>query len=81
MYGKFGAFAFFKGLTPYLINHLLHNVEIFGNPDSEYADPRGKYWFYFTMLLWNPLNILVVRMQCLDYPHSKFRHAVVDMFK
>ena len=58
----YGASAFLNGLTAYTINHLLNNTEFFGDPDQEYADSKGQYWFYFTMLLWNPLNILIVRM-------------------
>lgn len=73
--------AFFKGLSPYLLNYIFNNLEIFGDPDHEIVDKRGKYWFYFTILLWNPLNILVVRMQCVEFPHPKLRHAVLDMLK
>jgi hypothetical protein len=34
------------------------------------------------MLMWNPLNILVVRMQCVEYPHrqSLFK-AAGDMIR
>lgn len=73
--------AFFNGLLPYTFNHVLNNWEIFGDPDQEYDDPRGKYWFYFTVMLWNPLNILIVRMQCVEFEHRKFRKAMADMVK
>ena len=58
----YGISAVFNGFTAYTINNLLNNTEFFGDPDQEFADPKGQYWFYFTMLLWNPLNILIVRM-------------------
>jgi hypothetical protein len=75
-----GPLAFFGGITPYLINHLFNNLEIFGDPDSEYADPRGYYWYYFTVFFWNPLNIMIVRMQCVEFPIKSFRAAWLDMF-
>ena len=77
----YGPMAFFYGLTPYVVNHLLNNIEPFGDPDQEFADPKGQYWFYLTIFLWNPLNILIVRMQCIEFPHRKFRKALIDMIK
>jgi len=76
-----GPLALFSGLVPYTLNHLLNNSEIFGDPDAEYTDPKGKYWFYLTVGLWNPLNILVVRMQCVEFPIRKFHQAAWDMIK
>jgi hypothetical protein len=76
-----GPLALFYGITPYALNHLLNNNEIFGDPDEEYADPRGKYWFYFTVGLWNPFNILIVRMQCVEFPIRKLHKAAWDMIK
>lgn len=32
-----------------------------------------------SLAMWNPLNIMIVRMQCLDYPYRKFRKALWDM--
>lgn len=82
IYRMHGPLAFFSGITPYLANHLLNNLELFGDPDEEFADARGKYWFYFTMLFWNPLNIMIVRMQCVEFPYKRdFRGAWMDMVK
>lgn len=77
----YGPAAFFNGITAYTINHVLNNWEIFGDPDAEFKDENGQYWFYCTILLWNPLNILIVRMQCLEFPYKKLRYAFTDMVK
>ena len=70
----------FSGLLAYSANHVLNNWEVFGDPDAEYEDARGKYWFWFSVSLWNPLNLLIVRKQCLEFPLS-LRQAIVDMVK
>eukprot|EP00347_Sterkiella_histriomuscorum_P019673 403340724 len=67
------------GLTPYMTNFLFNHLEIFGNSDEEWNHETGWYWFILTIGVWNPLNIMIVRMQCLDYPHRKFRNALKDM--
>ena len=69
-----------SGLFAYSTNFILNNWELFGDPDAEYEDPRGKYWFYLTVGLWNPLNILVVRTQCVEFP-MRFSRALADMVK
>lgn len=66
-------------MTPYVGNFLFNHLEVFGTSDKEYEHEKGYYWFMFTLAMWNPLNILIVRMQCLDYPHRKFRKALWDM--
>ena len=76
-----GLRGFYLGLSPYLLNYGLNNIEFFGNSDEELEHPLGKYWFGFSIALWNPVNMLIVRMQCLDYEHRKLRHAVRDMIK
>jgi hypothetical protein len=79
--GLFGWRALFFGLTPYTINNFTNNVEFFESTDAEFEHKYGFYWFLFTVALWNPLNILTVRMQCVDFPIRKFRHALWDMIK
>ena len=76
-----GPLALLSGLTPYMANNIVNNIELFGDTDQEFKDIRGKYWFYMSVALWNPLNILVVRMQCVEFPIKKLRHAVVDRVK
>ena len=36
-----GISALYNGFTAYTINHLLNNTEFFGDPDQEFADPKG----------------------------------------
>ncbi|TNV76418.1 hypothetical protein FGO68_gene363 [Halteria grandinella] len=81
IYRMHGPLAFFSGIVPYATNHVLNNLEIFGDTDSQYADPMGKKWLYFTLLFSNPLNIMIVRMQCVEFPLRSLRAAWVDMVK
>lgn len=79
---KLGGYkAFFSGIVPYGFNFLFNHVSYFGSVDEEYEDENGFYWLIFSFMLWNPLNIMIVRMQCLDFPHRKFRNALIDMIK
>lgn len=73
--------GYFYGLVPYTLNFLCSNTSFYGEPDVEITHRIGKYWFFISLLLWNPLNILIVRMQNIDYPLRKFRHAFADMLK
>lgn len=57
IYKLTGVKGLFYGLVPYTVNHLFNNLQIFGSSDDEFSHPTGKYWFAFTLLMWNPLNI------------------------
>ena len=81
MYRIQGVRAFFLGLVPYSITAFINHTEYFSSQDGEVGDDVGNFWFFFGLLMWNPLNILCVRMQCVDFPHKKLRHAVKDMIK
>ena len=52
-----GIKGYFYGLVPYSIGYLLNNVSLFKTPDEEYENAYGKYWFYISIFLWNPVNI------------------------
>lgn len=54
--------GYYYGLVPYTLNYFLNHAEFFGNADEEYNDKYGYYWFMLTLALWNPINILIVRM-------------------
>ena len=76
-----GMRAFTYGLVPYSLNYITNHMEFFGSTDDEYNDDFGFYWFMCSIMLWNPLNILIVRMQSIDYPYRRFRDALWDMLK
>lgn len=76
-----GLKGYFFGIVPYSLNYFMNNVQFFGNADEEFNDPQGYKWFVLTMLLWNPINILIVRMQSLEFSHRQFRKALLDMIR
>ncbi|CDW89502.1 UNKNOWN [Stylonychia lemnae] len=81
MYKLRGIGAYFAGFVPYSINFFFNNVEFQYKADEEVNHPLANYYLISTIALWNPINIMIVRMQCLDYPIRKFRGALWDMIK
>ena len=77
----YGAKALFFGISPALISYINNNLQIYGDLEEEYNSKWGYYWFYLSVFLWNPLSILIVRMQCVDFPYRKLSDAFVDMLK
>ena len=64
-----------------MMNYFFNNVELFGSTDEEYEHPIGRYWFYFSVAFSNPVNLLVVRMQSVDFEHRRLHRAAWDMIK
>jgi hypothetical protein len=52
-----GVRGFFYGLLPYSLNYLLNNVNFYGSVDEDFTMPLGKAWFFFSLMMWSPLNI------------------------
>ena len=76
-----GPLAFFGGFTAYSANYLCNNLEVFGDADHEFSDKVGRYWFYLSVMLWNPLNTLIVRMQCVEFSLKRLHRAVIDLVR
>jgi hypothetical protein len=71
-----GIKAFFYGLFPYTLNFVFANTNIKIDPPMIKSEIG---LIAMSLLTYNPLNILIVRMQCLEYPHRKLRNALTDM--
>ena len=71
----------FAGFGAVWLNFLFQNVSYFGKDiDEESVHPIGKYFTQASLILINPLQILITRLQWMDYPmRHRMLRTMIDM--
>ena len=68
-----GIRGYFLGLIPYTLAYFNSNLNLNIEPKASSVKILENSLLVTSLLLYNPLNILTVRMQCIEFKERKLR--------